>query len=92
MLILTQRPAALRTFHRPAAPAVKAGTPPFASASIKKQIRAQVLAAPALLHYQYGGKLYTLADVTVNQVVYTAKDDNFTLSYNCVWLPAMPHG
>ena len=59
---------------------------------MEEQFRAQVLAAPTLHNFLYNGKRYALTDIKVNQVIYTAKDDDFTLPYDCVWQPVMPRG
>jgi hypothetical protein len=69
-----------------------AEAPPIAQASVQEQFRSQVLAAPALHTFLKDGKTYTLTDVKVEQVIYSAKDDTFTLIYDWVWQPAMPAG
>ena len=91
-LIMTHRPAAAATSSLPPAAltAKPAGTPPLAQASVTEQFRTQVLAAPELHICHYNGKTYTLADVKVGQVIYTAKDDDFNTSCEWVWQPAMP--
>lgn len=66
--------------------------PPIAQASAQEQFRSQVLAAPALHTFLKDGKLYTLADVKVEQVIYSAKDDAFTLIYDWVWQPSDGRG
>ncbi len=93
--------SAVIVVHRPAASgsvpasvsadfAKPTGTPPIAQASVQEQFRAQVLAAPTLHSYRFDGKTYTLTDIKVDQVVYTAKDDSFAIFYSYTWQPAMP--
>ena len=91
-LIVTHRPMASSTSLVPvltptATPAV---APPIAQPSAQEQFRAQVLAAPSLHTFLDKGKAYTLADVKVKQVTYSAKDDTFTIFYDWTWQPGPP--
>ncbi len=89
-VIVVHRPMVSGVVPASAAAVKPTGTPPIAQASVQEQFRAQVLAAPTLHSYRYNGKAYTLTDIKVNQVVYTAKDDDFTINYDFVWHPTMP--
>lgn len=93
-LIIAHRPPPPAPVVAPAStPSARPVTmPPIAQASAQQQFRAQVLATPALHTFVYNKQTYTLTDVHVKQVIYSAKDDNFTITYDWVWLPAMPHG
>lgn len=96
-LIVTQRPTISGGNPLPAlagsAPAAKPmSMPPITQASAQEQFRAQVLAAPTLHTFLRNGKAYTLTDVKVERVVYSAKDDNFSIVFTWVWQPAMPGG
>lgn len=64
--------------------------PPIAQESAQEQFRAQVLAAPTVHTCLHNKIAYTLADVKVTQVIYSAKEDVFTINFNWGWLPAMP--
>lgn len=97
-LILAHRPPAVSptpAIPRAASEAVAApvlSAPPITQASAAAQFRTQALAAPTLHTILYKGQTYTLADVKVTQVTYTAKDDYFRLNYDWVWQPVMPAG
>jgi hypothetical protein len=84
--------AALIVAHRPPSPATitaRAVAPPITQESARQQFRSQVLAAPALHTYSDHGTSYTLSDIRVSQVIYTLKDDTFTLVYDWVWQPSV---
>lgn len=68
------------------------GPPPIAQDSAQKQFRTQVLASPSLHTLSYRGVTHTLHDVRVDQVIYTAQDDQFSISYHLLWQPEMPTG
>ena len=93
-LIVAHRPQSLAGNTGPgsASTARPVEMPPIAQASVQEQFRSQVLAAPALHTLQKGGRAYTLADVKVTRVIYSAKDDAFSILYDWVWQPAMPAG
>lgn len=63
--------------------------PPIAQDSASSQFRAQVLAAPDVRTRKANKQTYTLTDVKVKQVIYSAKSDTFTVIYNWVWNPPM---
>lgn len=90
-LIVSHRPAAGGSAQPTSIPSAKpVAMPPIGQESAQEQFRAQVLAAPTLRTFLYGGKTYTLTDVKVTRVLYTAKDDDFLVSYDWIWQPAMP--
>ncbi|MDQ2800940.1 MAG: hypothetical protein M3Y13_15010 [Armatimonadota bacterium] len=66
--------------------------PPITQEAAQEQFRAQVLAAPKLHTFLDNHVTHTLSDVKVTQVLYSAKDDTFTLLYDLSWQPAMPSG
>lgn len=90
-LVVAHRPSSLagNTVPGSASTARPAETPPIAQASAQEQFRSQVLAAPSLHTLQKGGRAYTLADVKVTRVIYSAKDDAFSFLYDRVWEPAL---
>lgn len=60
-------------------------TPPIAQDSVASQFREQVLGAPEVRTRKTNGQTYMLTDVKVKQVIYSAKDDTFTVIYHWVW-------
>lgn len=68
--------------------------PPIAQDAVSSQFREQVLAAPDVRTRKVNKQTYTLTDVKVKQVVYSAKNDTFTITFDWVWnLPmARPDG
>ena len=66
--------------------------PPITQASASEPFWSQVLAAPALRTLSKEGTTYTLADVNVERVIYSAKEDTFEITYRWVWQPSMPAG
>lgn len=67
-------------------------TPPITQASAAAQFQKQTLAAPSLHTILYKKQTYTLTDIKVTQVIYTAKDDNFQVKFDWVWQPDAPAG
>lgn len=67
-------------------------TPPISQQSVAKQFREQLLAAPTVHTFIHKKQKYTLADVKLNQIIYDAKTDVFTLMYEWVWQPRSPFG
>ena len=59
--------------------------PPIAQDSVSSQFREQVLAAPDVHTRKANKQTFTLTDVKVKQVVYSAKDDTFTIRFDWVW-------
>lgn len=75
----------------PVLPGAKLMTmPPITQEAAREQFRAQVLAAPKLHTFLENRITYTMSDVNVTQVLYSAKDDTFTLLYDLSWQPTMP--
>lgn len=84
--------------HKPKALAVPASSPvdarprlapPIAQDAVASQFREQVRSAPDVRTRKSNGQTYTLTDVRVKQVIYSAKNDNFTVVYDWVWNPPM---
>ena len=67
-------------------------SPPLAQEAVQKQFREQVLAAPRLHTYRHQNKKYTLVDVKVTQVIYSAKQDEFLVRFEWVWQEGSPLG
>ena len=95
--------AALIVAHRPvitttvpagtmptgAASANLMGMPPIAQEAVAERFRSQVLGTPNLHTLVYKGVTYTLTDIKLEHVIYSAKDDSFTIPFDWVWQPAM---
>lgn len=84
---LTSSRAASETVAVPVLP-----LPPITQVAAAAQLRTQVLAAPTLHTILYKGQTYTLTDIKVTQVIYTAKDDSFQIKFDWVWQPNEPAG
>ncbi len=89
-LILAHRPDAALSNAVFTGPGVKTmAVPPITQEAAREQFRAQVVAAPKLHTFSLNHIDYTLSDVAVTQVLYSAKDDTFTVIYDLTWQPAM---
>ena len=87
-LIVTQQPVGSTANNGAAATSAKpVAAPPIAQDSVKEQFQKQLLAAPTERSYWHKGKKYTMTDVNIEQVTYSAKDDQFSISYQLIWEP-----
>jgi hypothetical protein len=89
-LIVTDRPVSVLTNTVPVMSSAKSIVmPPITQEAAQEQFQAQVLAAPKLHTFLSNRVTHTLSDVKVTQVLYSAKDDTFTVLYDLTWQPAM---
>lgn len=88
--------AALIVAHKPTATAIvsakPATAPPITQESARDQFRAQVMAAPGMHIWPHEKVVYTLQDVKVQNVIYSAKDDTYTILYDLTFQPTPPNG
>ena len=90
--IVAQRPVALAPLISPTGAASQQVVdgrpkvaPPIAQDSVARQFHDQVMSAPEVHTVQYANQTYTLSDIKVEQVTYSAKTDQFGLVYKWVW-------
>lgn len=82
-LIVTQKPAA-STDQAITTSAKPTFAPPFTQKSVEEQFRKQLIADPTIQPFQRNGEKYTLADVKFERVTYSAKTDDFGISYQLI--------
>ncbi|MDQ2798052.1 MAG: hypothetical protein M3Y13_00230 [Armatimonadota bacterium] len=92
-LIVAHKPVSALTNAVPMLPSARPiAMPPITQEAAQEQFQAQVLAAPKLHTFLYNRITHTLSDVKATQVLYSAKDDTFTIPYDLSWQPVMPSG